>query len=132
VKLTPKSNREAAHVVTEARRSRTDDIAYRERRYLVMMAIRVVCFGAAVALFAAGAGWIAAIPAVGALFIPYFAVVLANTRRESSPGRGFRAYEPNLPVPYSPAEQGSPSAPDGTAPPPDGVPQRGSRPTQDG
>jgi Protein of unknown function (DUF3099) len=107
VKARHRYRREAAYVVTEARRSRTDDIAYRERRYLIMMAVRVVCFGVAVALFAAGAGWFAAIPAVGAIVIPYFAVVFANSGREPARTRGFRPYEPNLPAAYSPPPQGS-------------------------
>jgi len=84
----------------------SEDIAYRQRRYLIMMGIRVVCFVAAVALFAAGAGWLTAIPAVGALIIPYFAVVFANGGREPTSTRGFRAYEPRLPVRRIPREQG--------------------------
>jgi hypothetical protein len=90
-----------AHLVTEARRSRTEDIAYRERRYLIMMGFRVACFVVTIVLFAAGAGWLAAIPAVGAIVIPYFAVVFANGGREPTSTRGFRAYEPNLPERYS-------------------------------
>jgi hypothetical protein len=86
------------HLVTEAQRPMSEDIAYRQRRYLIMMGIRVVCFVAAVAMFAAGAGWLTAIPAVGALLIPYFAVVFANGGREPTSTRGFRAYEPRLPV----------------------------------
>ena len=92
-----------AHLVTEAQRSKSADISYRERRYLIMMAIRVVCFVIAVIVFAKGGGWLTAIPAVGAIAIPYFAVVFANGGREPSSTRGFRAYEPNLPAPYRPA-----------------------------
>ena len=99
--MLPKSRRDTAHLVTEARKPRSEDIAYRERRYLIMMAFRVGCFVLTVGLFAAGAGWPAAIPAVGALVIPYFAVVFANGGREPSSTRGFRAYEPNLPIRYS-------------------------------
>jgi hypothetical protein len=120
-----RGGRNTAHLVTEARRSHTEDIAYRERRYLIMMAIRMVCFGAAIALFVAGAGWIAAIPAVGAIFIPYFAVVFANGGREPATREGFRPYEPNLPVPRSPAEQDSPGTSDGAHPNGDGVPHHG-------
>jgi len=98
----PKRGRDTAQLVTEARKPRSEDIAYRERRYLIMMAFRVGCFVLTIALFAAGAGWLAAIPAVGALVIPYFAVVFANGGREPSSTRGFRAYEPNLPQRYSP------------------------------
>jgi DUF3099 family protein len=101
--------RGTTHLVTEAARPRSEDIAYRERRYLIMMAFRVGCFILTIALFAAGAGWVAAIPAAGALVIPYFAVVFANGGREPTSTRGFRAYEPNLPTPYSSPGQTRPS-----------------------
>jgi hypothetical protein len=90
-------------MVTEARLSRSADIAYRERRYLVMMGIRLACFVIAVVLFVNGAGWLTAIPAVGAIIIPYFAVIFANGGREPNDDRAFRAYEPNLPERFSPA-----------------------------
>ena len=111
--------RPGAHLVTEAQRSKSADISYRERRYLIMMAIRVVCFVAAVIVFAKGGGWLTAIPAVGAIAIPYFAVVFANGGREPSSTKGFRAYEPNLPAVYRPpggdsADAGGDSADDGT------------------
>lgn len=88
-------------LVTDAKRPMSEDIAYRERRYLAMMAIRVLCFIAAVLLFVGHAGWIAGIPAVGAILIPYFAVVFANGGREPTSSRGFRVYEPNLPDRFS-------------------------------
>ncbi len=92
------SRRPAVHTVTQARRSRSDDIAYRQRRYLLMMGIRAVCFVIAVILFVNHFGWLAAIPAVGAIFIPYFAVVFANGGREPNNVRGFMEYRPNLPA----------------------------------
>ncbi len=80
----------------------SEDIRYREKRYLIMMGIRLVCFVVAVVMFVNGAGWLTAIPAVGAIAIPYFAVVFANGGREPS-GRGrFRPYEPKLPQRYEP------------------------------
>jgi Protein of unknown function (DUF3099) len=94
--------RDRAHLVTEARRSLTEDVAYRQRRYLIMMGIRVACFVVAVLLFVNHAGWLTAIPAVGAIIMPYFAVILANGGREPNSARGFQAYEPNLPVRYVP------------------------------
>ena len=112
VRLIRRPRRPGAHLVTEAQRSRSDDIAYRERRYLIMMAIRVVCFVVAVIVFAKGGGWLTAIPAVGAIVIPYFAVVFANGGREPSSSKGFQAYEPNLPAHYRPP--GSDSAGGGT------------------
>ena len=101
MRVTRSARRERTHLVTEARRSRSDDIAYRQRRYLIMMGIRVGCFVVAVVLFSSGAGWFTAIPAVGAIIIPYFAVVFANAGREPTSKRGFQAYEPNLPARYS-------------------------------
>jgi hypothetical protein len=103
----------------------SEDIAFRERRYLLMMGIRVVCFLVAIALFVAHAGWLAAIPGVGAIVIPYFAVVFANGGREPSSTGGLVPYEPNLPERYSGPSRGpSRSATrDGTAAPgSDGVP----------
>ena len=96
--MTHSSRRAPVHMVTQARRSRSDDIAYRQRRYLLMMGIRSVCFGIAVVMFVNHLGWLTVIPAVGAIFIPYFAVVFANGGREPSNTRGFMEYQPNLPV----------------------------------
>ena len=79
------------------------DINYRQRRYLIMMGIRLVCFVIAVVVFVNHGGWLAAIPAVGAIAIPYFAVVFANGGREpASRRRGFQEYDPNLPERYVP------------------------------
>lgn len=87
-------------LVTDAQRPMSEDIAFRERRYLLMMGIRVACFIVAVLLFVAHERWFAAIPAIGAIVIPYFAVVFANGGREPSKTRGFSIYEPNLPDRY--------------------------------
>jgi hypothetical protein len=92
------------HVVTEAPRPRHEDIAYREKRYLIMMSIRLVCFVIAVVMFVKGAGWLTAIPAVGAIAIPYFAVVFANGGREPTGPSRFRGYQPNLPERYTPRD----------------------------
>jgi hypothetical protein len=89
-------------VVTDAQRPMSADIAYRQRRYLIMMGIRLVCFVIAVVLFVNGAGWLTAIPAVGAIVIPYFAVVFANGGREPAGGSAMRPYVPNLPDRYVP------------------------------
>ena len=103
-----RSQRDQAYVVTEAPQSRADELGQRERRYLTMMGIRVVCFVVSVVLFLNHVGWLALIPAVGAILLPYFAVVVANSRRPTS-GSGFRPYEPALPERYKPpaGEQGS-------------------------
>ena len=48
------------HLVTQARRSLSEDIAYRQRRYLIMMGIRAACFAVAVVVFVNHGGWLAA------------------------------------------------------------------------
>jgi hypothetical protein len=105
--------------VTQARPSRSADISYRERRYLIMMGIRLVCFVIAVVVFINGAGWLTAIPAVGAIIIPYFAVIFANGGREPGNTRGFQEYRPNLPERFS----GPPGGQQGAAPAGDAGPR---------
>ena len=78
------ARRNQAHLVTEARQSRSAEIGQRERRYLVMMGIRVICFVVTVVMFLTHAGWLTVIPAVGAIALPYFAVVVANSRRQTA------------------------------------------------
>jgi hypothetical protein len=101
VRVVHRTRRQGVPLVTEAQRPLSEDIAFRERRYLLMMGTRVLCFVVAIILYVEHAGWFAAIPAVGAIVIPYFAVVFANGGREPSSTRGFRPYEPNLPERYS-------------------------------
>jgi hypothetical protein len=113
VKDTRKPRRDQAHLVTEARPGLSQDIAYRERRYLIMMGIRTICFAAAILMFVNHLGWLTAIPVVGALVIPYFAVIFANGGREPTSNRAFRQYEPNSPAIYRP-----PTSPGGPHVPP--------------
>jgi hypothetical protein len=80
----------------------SEDIRYREKRYLIMMGIRLVCFVIAVVVFVNHGGWLTAIPAVGAIAIPYFAVVFANGGREPAGRERFRPYVPNVPERYQP------------------------------
>jgi len=109
VRTRPGGRRDQAHLVTEARQSRSAEINQRERRYLLMMGMRLVCFVVTVVMFVNHAGWLTVIPAVGAIALPYFAVVVANTRRAVSPGE-FRAYQPRLPERYVPPPPPSPPA----------------------
>jgi len=50
----------------------------RERRYLITMGIRMGCF--ALAVFIYPYGWHTAVLAIGAVFLPWIAVVAANVR----------------------------------------------------
>ncbi len=61
-----------------------------------MMGLRLVCFVITVVMFVNHAGWLTVIPAFGAIALPYFAVVIANSRRPGD-SSGFQAYEPRLP-----------------------------------
>ena len=61
--------------ITTAGTSRADDIARRQRRYVFSMAVRTVCFISAVLV---GPGWLRWVLVVGALVLPYVAVVMAN------------------------------------------------------
>jgi hypothetical protein len=60
----------------------SEDIDYRQRRYLVSMGIRTACF--LLALFLSGHApiWIVGALIVGALVLPYVSVVFANGGRE--------------------------------------------------
>jgi Protein of unknown function (DUF3099) len=72
-----------------------------------MMGIRAVCFVVAVVLYVNHVKWwLIGILVVGAIFIPYFAVIFANAGREPTSTRGFRPYEPKLPERYTPPGAG--------------------------
>ena len=86
------------HLVTQARRPMSEDIRYRQNRYLIMMGIRIICFAVAIVLYIEHLRWLILIPAVGAIFIPYIAVVFANGGREPDNTRGFMEHRVNLPA----------------------------------
>jgi hypothetical protein len=92
------------HLVTQARRPMSEDISYRQRRYTLMMGIRVICFVLAIILFVAHMGWLVLFPAVGAIVIPYVAVVFANGGREPDNTRGFMEHRMNLPATRDPSD----------------------------
>ena len=89
---------EQVHLVTQARRPMSEDIRYRQNRYLIMMGIRVICFAIAIVLFVAHLRWLVLVPAIGAIFIPYIAVIFANGGREPDNTRGFMEHRMNLPA----------------------------------
>ena len=66
--------------ITTVPRSRADDIAARQKRYIYSMGLRTVCFVGAVVV---GSGWLMWAFLIGAIFLPYVAVVMAN----AGPGR---------------------------------------------
>jgi len=65
--------------ITSATRSHSVDVRRRQRRYLVSMGIRSLCFLAAVLVWLAlGQGWLVWSLIGASLFLPYVAVVMAN------------------------------------------------------
>jgi Protein of unknown function (DUF3099) len=68
--------------ITTAASSPAADIAARQRRYVISMGIRTVCFVAAIV----ADGWLRWILIVAALLLPYVAVVMANSANTRSDG----------------------------------------------
>ena len=92
------------HSITSAAVPLGDDISKRARRYLAQMAVRTLCFIGAVATWGIVPTWISVSLLVGAVILPYVAVVLANAGRE----------RPERPDPFSDVvrELGTSPAPD--------------------
>ena len=93
--------------ITTAASSRADDIAARQRRYVLSMGIRTVCFVAAVV----ADGWLRWVLVVAALLLPYVAVVMANNTSTKSDGfeLGDADYDrPQLPA--GPDSEGRPGS----------------------
>lgn len=72
-----KGARDEAVRITTAPESAADDLAARQRRYLISMAVRVLCFIGAVVV---GPGWLRWVLVAGAVVLPYVAVVAANAQ----------------------------------------------------
>ena len=71
--------------ITTASSSRREDISARERRYVLSMGIRTVCFIAAVLVWHVS-GWASGVLIVAALVLPYVAVVMANAASTKEAG----------------------------------------------
>jgi len=69
--------------ITTAPTSFADDIAGRQRRYLISMAVRTACVVGAVVV---GPGLLRWLLVAGAVLLPYVAVVLANTQIRTNDG----------------------------------------------
>jgi len=91
-------------LITEAPLSPRAELDYRRKRYAITMGIRVICFAIAIILFVAHLRWLVLVPAVGAIFIPYIAVVFANGGREPDNVRGFMEHRMNLPAKRDPSD----------------------------
>lgn len=65
-------------LVTSAPPNPQDELRGRQRRYLVTMAIRVVCFVLAIVLAAVHLVWAAGVAVAASLILPWVAVIAAN------------------------------------------------------
>jgi Protein of unknown function (DUF3099) len=74
--------------ITTASAGAGADIALRQRRYLIAMGVRTLCFlaVAVLAITHAGPGWLPWVFVVGAVVLPYVAVVMANAASTRSDG----------------------------------------------
>ncbi|RYE75269.1 MAG: DUF3099 domain-containing protein [Myxococcales bacterium] len=79
--------------ITTAPQTFDEEIRGRQRRYLISMAARVLCFVGAVAV---GPGWLRWILVLGAVFLPYVAVVMANRASPRPPGEAPEAPTPTF------------------------------------
>jgi hypothetical protein len=62
--------------ITSAPESPSAELGHRERRYIISMTIRTVCFVGAIVV---GGGWLRWVLVAAAFVLPYVAVVMANS-----------------------------------------------------
>jgi len=103
---------EPVQSITSAGRSRDADVSGRAMRYTIMMGIRVACFFAAVFT----EGWLRWTFAVGAVVLPYIAVVLANAgSKRRAPDDTMHLLDTGA-LPHEPTPQHHPDPPRREAP----------------
>ena len=80
-----RSEPEAVRITTAAA-NRDEEIAARQKRYVLSMGLRSLCFVGAVVAFLVHLAWLWPILIVAALVLPYVAVVMANARHSGGDG----------------------------------------------
>ena len=81
--------------ITSAARPHSEDVRGRERRYLISMGIRTLCFLLAVAFMG---HWVMWVFLAGSIVLPYVAVVLANAGAAPDPDGTAFDYHPERPA----------------------------------
>ena len=79
--------------ITSATRSHSEDLRGRQRRYIISMSIRTVCFVLAIVFRESPVTWFFI---AGAVILPYVAVVVANAGASPDTG-GMDPYSPDNP-----------------------------------
>jgi hypothetical protein len=69
------------HTISDARESHSDEMRTRMIRYSISMGLRLVCF---VLVFVVPYVWLQWVMIAGAVFLPYFAVIIANGGSDTS------------------------------------------------
>ncbi|MEN8708082.1 MAG: DUF3099 domain-containing protein [Nocardioides marinisabuli] len=77
--------------ITTAAVSHEEDLRKRQKRYLLSMTLRSACFVGAGVAGLAGISWLWPVLIVGALVLPYIAVVLANAQANRVDGFQLRS-----------------------------------------
>jgi len=98
------------HRITTAPPSLSADQSRRQRSYLIQMGIRVVCFVGAVATFHRVPVVVTVLLVIGAVVLPYTAVLVANAGRERQ-ARDASFLDPRL-IGGSSRTDGRPAPPD--------------------
>ncbi|GAB3554960.1 hypothetical protein GCM10027404_30330 [Arthrobacter tumbae] len=81
IKLSHQSKRRPeVHNISDAREAHSDDMRQRMIKYSVSMGIRMVCL---ILVFVVE-GWLQWLMIAGAVFLPYFAVIIANGGSDTS------------------------------------------------
>ena len=91
--------------ITTAPETPSEEMAHRQKRYMISMGIRTLCFVAAVAV---GPGWLRWVLVAAAFVLPYVAVVMANSASPRVEGT-----DPLGPGTTRPELRGGPETPPG-------------------
>ncbi|GAB3267741.1 DUF3099 domain-containing protein [Kineosporia babensis] len=89
---------EPVHSITGAASPHSDDLDARIRRYLISMSLRVVCVVMAIVVHAQWRHWSWWLFAIGAVILPYIAVVMANAVDKRRSGAGPAPVTPQIHV----------------------------------
>lgn len=81
--------------ITTASRPRSEDIRGRERRYVISMAIRTVCFVLAIVFIG---HWVMWVFMAASIVLPPVAVIIANAGAAPDPGGSEFDYDPGRPA----------------------------------
>ncbi len=83
--------------ITTAAVSRQDDLRMRQRRYLLSMCLRTICFVGAIVAALNGVNWLWPFLIGAAIVLPYIAVVMANAAASRKDGFELRTGDVTTP-----------------------------------